>query len=234
MRATDVGLERLANPRVVFIDVGGPLFDDENYAAAVTTAIDELRAADGLPPIDRAEFRELYDDFRNGAHPSLRAVLAERFLGTAERKAELHGRTREHWGHPPGTLHDDALPFLAAAAARAKVGVLANQEAGVIDALRRDGAGGFISIWGVSAVIGFEKPSRELFEWCLAEAGADAADAVHIGNRFDNDVAPARALGMGAVWVLRGEAPDQAPPEQAAVADLVVPGLAGLERVLFP
>lgn len=229
-----MGVERLANPRVVFIDVGGPLFDDGNYAVAVTTALDELRADEGLAPIDRAEFRALYDDFRNGAHPSLRAVLAERFLGSAGRKAELHARTREHWVHPEGTLHDDALPFLAAVAGRAQVGVLANQEAGVIDALRRDGAGAFISIWGVSAVVGYEKPSRELFEWCLAEAGADAADAVHIGNRFDNDVVPAHALGLGTVWVLRGEAPDEASPAQAAVADLVVPGLAGLERVLFP
>lgn len=229
-----MGLERIVRPEVVFIDVGGPLYTDENFFAAAMTALDEVRAEDGLTPVDRDDARALYDAFRNGEETSLRGALAARYLGSAGRRDELHARTREHWLHPPGTLHEDALPFLAAVAEHAQVGVLANQEAGVIDALRRDGAGEFISIWGVSAVVGYEKPSRELFDWCLAEAGTDAAHAVHIGNRFDNDVAPAHALGLGTVWVLRGEAPDVAPVEHAAIADLVVPDLAGLAGLMFP
>ncbi|WP_438354321.1 HAD family hydrolase [Microbacterium sp. CJ88] len=229
-----MGIERLAHPKVVFLDVGGPLYDDDNFVVAVTSALDELRAAEGRGAVDRGELRALYDGFRNGDGTSLRTALAERFLGSASRRGELHERTRAHWVHPAGTLYPDALPFLAAVAAHAPIGVLANQEAGVIDALRRDGAGELISIWGVSAVVGYEKPSRELFEWCLDRAGAEPGEAVHIGNRFDNDVLPAHELGLGTVWVLRGEAPDVALPEQAAVADLVVPGLAGVDRVLFP
>lgn len=229
-----MGLERLRRPKAVFIDVGGPLYTDENFLAAAVTALDELRAEGGDGPVDRAAARALYDAFRNGRESSLRGALAERFLGSASRRGELHERTRAHWHHPAGTLYPDALPFLAAVSRHATVGVLANQEAGVIDALRRDGAGEFVSVWGVSAIVGHEKPSPELFAWCLDEAGARADEAVHIGNRFDNDVAPAHALGLGTVWVLRGEAPDEAPPAQAAVADLVVPDLSGLADVLFP
>ena len=183
-----------------------------------------------MPP----QVRVVYDAVRNGDEPSLRTALAREFLGGSARRADLHARTRRHWTHPPGTLYADALPFLRAVAPRATIGVLANQEAGVIDALRRDGAGEFISVWGVSAVVGHEKPSAELFAWCLAEAGVDAVDAIHIGNRYDNDVKPAHDLGLGTVWVVRGEAPDAPSPEEAAVADLVVPDLVGLADVLFP
>lgn len=48
----------------VFCDVGGPIYDDENFVTAVLTALDELRAADGLSPVDRQEFRLLCDRSR--------------------------------------------------------------------------------------------------------------------------------------------------------------------------
>ncbi len=107
-------------------------------------------------------------------------------------------------------MYSDVLPFfraLRASRAGRHHGVLANQEAGVIDALRRDGLGDLIDVWGISAVAGYQKPSPELFTWCLDRAGVTATEAVHIGNRLDTDVRPAKALGMHAVWVLRGEAP---------------------------
>ena len=40
-----------------------------------------------------------------------------------------------------------------------------------------------------------------------------------VGDRLDYDVRPAKAAGMRAVWVLRGEAPDDPTPEQLAEAD---------------
>jgi putative hydrolase of the HAD superfamily len=51
---------------------------------------------------------------------------------------------------------------------------------------------------------------------------------VHIGNRLDTDVRPAKALGLRTVWVLRGEAPDHPTPEQLAEPDIAVPTLDGL------
>ncbi len=112
-------------------------------------------------------------------------------------------------------------------------GILANQEATVVDALTRDGLAPYIDIWGVSAVVGHEKPSPEFFGWALAAAGVSAEHAVHIGNRLDTDVRPAKALGLGTVWVTRGEAPEDPTPAQLAEADLSVPDLTGLASILL-
>ena len=49
-----MGLARLRSPRAVFIDVGGPLYDDDNFLRAATIAVDELRAESGLAPVDAA------------------------------------------------------------------------------------------------------------------------------------------------------------------------------------
>ena len=217
----------------VFCDVGGPLYDDENFVSAVLTALDELRAADGLSPVDRQEFRQLYDGIRQTQGMSLRGELAETFLGDRSRRRELQERTKAYWVHPAGTLYADVLPFLRSLAGRVRFGILANQEEGVIRALERDGVAPFVDVWGVSAVVGHEKPSAALFDWCLDQAGIPAAQAVHIGNRLDNDVRPAHALGLATVWLLRGEAPDHPTDDQLAEADITVGTLDGLAPRLF-
>jgi putative hydrolase of the HAD superfamily len=218
--------------RAVFLDVGGPVYDDENFARAVLAALDEIRADQGRGPVDRADFRRLYDRVRDAQGGSLRGALAEELLGDRGLRGELHERTRRHWVHPEGTMYDDVRPFLEAVHGRLRVAIVANQERAVEDALRRDGLGDLVDVWGISAVVGLEKPSPEFFGWALDACGVAAAETVHVGNRLDTDVRPAKALGLATVWVLRGEAPDHPTPEQLAEPDLAVPDLTGLAERL--
>lgn len=229
---TDVA--RLAHPRAVFLDIGGPIYDDENFFRAVRRGLDELRAERGLEPADADGVRRVYDEMRALQSGSIRRRLAAEYLGDESLARELGPRTKKHWNHPPGTLMKDVPAFLEAIHGRTVTAVVANQEADVVDSLVRDGIAPLIDVWGVSALVGYEKPSRELFEWALDKAGVRPDEAVHIGNRLDTDVRPARALGIGTVWIVRGEAPDDPTPEQLAEPDLAVRSLAGLESVLFP
>ena len=59
-----------------------------------------------------------------------------------------------------------------------------------------------------SAEVGVAKPGPAIFEHALELAGARAADAVHVGDSLENDVAGARAAGIRPVLVARdGSAP---------------------------
>lgn len=219
--------------QAVFFDIGGPIYDDENFATAVLAALDDLLAEQGRPPADRARFRDVYDGVRAAQAGSLRRALAAEFLGDERRRDDLHARTRRYWRHGPGSLHPDVLPCLRALHGRVRIGVLANQEADVIDALRRDGVAPLIQVWAVSALVGHEKPDPALFEWAVKEAGTSPANAVHVGNRLDTDVRPARALGLGTVWVLRGEAPPEPTAEQLAEPDVAIADLRTLPRLIL-
>jgi putative hydrolase of the HAD superfamily len=88
-------------------------------------------------------------------------------------------------------------------------------------------------VWGISAVVGHEKPSREFFEWAIRECGTAPERTVHIGNRLDTDVRPAKAMGIGTIWVLRGEAPPRPTAEQLAEPDLAVPDLSTVADVIL-
>lgn len=218
----------------VFCDVGGPIYPDDSFTAAALKALDEIREEQGRQAVDRLEFFRLHDEMRTAQSGGFRRTLARELLGDEGLRGELHERTRRWWTHREGTAYADALAMFRALHGHVVTGVLANQEASTVDALRRDGFGDVVDVWGVSALVGHEKPSRELFDWALQQAGTTAAHAVHIGNRLDTDVRPARALGLATIWVTRGEAPEHPTPEQVAEADVTVADLSGVADLLLP
>ena len=217
----------------VLCDVGGPIYTDDNFLWAARRALDEVRAVHGMGPADPGEVLRVYDSVRQAQRGSIRTALARELLGEESLRGELAEPLARYWTHPPGTAYADALELFEALHGRVRVAIVANQERATVEALRRDGFGDHIDVWGISAVVGHEKPSPELFAWALRSCDTTADHAVHIGNRLDTDVRPAKALGLGTIFVTRGEAPPRPTAEQLAEADLAVPDLAGLADVIL-
>jgi FMN phosphatase YigB (HAD superfamily) len=55
-----------------------------------------------------------------------------------------------------------------------------------------------------SARWGVEKPSPQFFAKVAEAAGAEPGEIAYVGDRLDNDVLPAAACGMAAVFLRRG------------------------------
>ena len=217
------------SPRLemVFFDIGGVLYDDTIYARAMHTA---LRALGGR--FTDEEFDEVYRGARAAQAGSFRGLLARRFLGPDPDMAALEAEASKHWAYPPEALHADVRPCLDTLAGRYRLGIIANQPSAVKDAMRRDGLDAYFEVWGVSDDVGLEKPDPGLFVHVLQEAGVEPSRSAMVGDRLDYDVRPAKAAGMRAVWVLRGEAPDDPSPGQLAEADAGVGGLDELPAAL--
>jgi HAD superfamily hydrolase (TIGR01662 family) len=134
-------------------------------------------------------------------------------------------------GHAPFDAEDlypdvrDALAGLRAAGFR--LGVAGNQPVESEHALRAlDLPLDFIAS---SAGWGVRKPAPAFFARVAESAGVEAARIAYVGDRLDNDVLPARAAGMVAVFLKRGPwAAIHALTPQAAQAHLQVDGLAEL------
>ena len=56
---------------------------------------------------------------------------------------------------------------------------------------------------------GLLKPDPEAFRRALASCGADPGSSVMVGDTYENDIAPALALGMRAIWVLHRPAKEK-------------------------
>lgn len=55
----------------------------------------------------------------------------------------------------------------------------------------------------ISHEVGLRKPRREIFEAALDALATGPAEAIHVGDNLDADVAGAAALGIRTIWVTR-------------------------------
>jgi putative hydrolase of the HAD superfamily len=212
---------------MVFFDIGGVMYDDSIYARSWKTALRESGAE-----FTDEEFDLEYAAARAAQSESFRRRLMVRFLGSDEDIVEVEARAARYWDYPPTALYPDVVPCLRALEGRFRLGVVANQPSSVRQAMERDRLAGFFEVWGVSDDLGLQKPDPALFAHVLATADVVPGRAAMLGDRLDYDVRPAKAAGMRAVWVLRGEAPDDPTPAQLAEADAAVRDLTEVSDVL--
>lgn len=87
---------------------------------------------------------------------------------------------------------------------RYKLGIIANQSVGSEQRLKDWGIAKYFDLIIASAEEGVEKPNPEIFKVALDRANCLPENAVMVGDRLDNDIIPAKELGMKTVWVKQG------------------------------
>ena len=100
-------------------------------------------------------------------------------------------------------LYADAAPCLTTLRnAGIFVGIAGNQSRDLLDSMLALGLDA--DMITTSEHLGSDKPSTRFFEALLAHTGFQPKDAAYVGDRIDNDVLPARAVGMAGVFLVRG------------------------------
>ncbi len=115
--------------------------------------------------------------------------------------AKLLGVSLPVWQKELETLYPDAFQCLDFLSGKYKIGVIANQSFGTEQRLEKYGLLKHIDLVVASAEEGVSKPDKRIFETALKRSGCKACDSVMIGDRIDNDIAPANLLGMHTVWI---------------------------------
>jgi len=148
---------------------------------------------------------------RGGEHHGVFALV-----GVSDWRAHLPAVRLAYGGFTAADLYPDALPALAALRERGfRVAIIANQPAERTVELRALGV--TAEVIAMSDEMGVAKPAASFFARALELMGDPAPrEVAYVGDRPDNDVRPAAAIGMRAVWIRRGPwgvIQDPAPPE---------------------
>lgn len=214
--------------KLVTFDVGGVIYQDDVFARAVRLGLSDLGA-----DVSDEDFNRIYDEVRQNQAGSIRSKLAVEFLGGPEHKQALVEATDKHWVFASSDLHEDALETLRKTKSLGLlVALVANQPASIMEPLQAHGVLDLVDFAGISGVVGFEKPDPRIFEIATKSLSIEPSEVLHVGNRLDTDVRPAKGLGMKTAWVLRGEAPPQPTPSQLSEADFVLNSLTELPPYL--
>ena len=208
--------------RAVVFDVGETLVDETRAWGAWADHLGIPRltffaALGGV--IERGgDHREVFELFRPGLDLRAEAVR----MGVADRSDLVS----------LDDLYPDAIGCLRGLAARGyRLAIAANQPAPAEGVLREMAVP--FEFVGTSGAWGVAKPDPRFFERIVSTLAVPAGEIAYIGDRVDNDVRPANAAGLVAVFLRRGPwAWSQArlgdPPEAA----LVVEDLASLGEAI--
>ena len=112
-----------------------------------------------------------------------------------------------------------------------KIGIIANQLLGTAERLEEWGLLKYINVVAASAELGVAKPDRAIFDKALEMAECAAQEAVMIGDRLDNDISPAKKLGMKTIWVRQGFAIYQNLQLAECQPDYIVDNLSELKQI---
>lgn len=199
----------------VLFDVGYCLLDEApRLAPALAWASAWLDARGVRAPPARLE--ALYLQACLAPRQGIGGLLVQTVLAAGADGATARACRRElPWDAvpmPPSPGAADALAVLRAAGLR--VGVLANQPASARADLERTGLAPFLDDVWLSEVVGLEKPDPRFFRLALDRWGLAAPCVAYVGDRPDNDVAPARGVGLHTVRVRIG--PHARQPERGA------------------
>jgi FMN phosphatase YigB (HAD superfamily) len=158
--------------------------------------------------------REVFDLFR----PGIDVEAEARRMGIAGQSDLVS----------PDDLYPDALACLHDLAADGyRLGIAGNQPVPAANVLRQVGVA--FNLVATSEGWGVHKPDPAFFARIARELDLPPAEIAYVGDRVDNDVTPAHAAGMIAIFVRRGPwAWINAPREDPPGADLVVDSLAEL------
>jgi HAD superfamily hydrolase (TIGR01549 family) len=179
--------------RAVWFDVGETLIDESReygtWADWLGVPRHTFSAMFGAVIARGGDYREVFQHFRPGFD-----------LGK-ERQARLDAGIGEFLnGHD---LYPDARPCLAALrSAGYYVGVAGNQTARAGRFLRELNLP--CDVLATSDEWGAVKPDVAFFDKLVEVSGHERREIAYVGDRLDNDIAPAAQAGLVTVWIRRG------------------------------
>ena len=135
------------------------------------------------------------------------------------------------WDSALEKLYTDAEECLAELSKRYKIGVIANQSLGTEHRLDAYGLMKYISLVVASAEEGVAKPDPKIFQTAFERSGCSPQECFMIGDRVDNDIMPAKTLGMGTVLVRQGFAAMQNINDITVQPDYIVSSLTEMMHI---
>ena len=220
--------------RAILFDVGGPLDMEFAWEIAVDGAIASACGLEGIR-VDQAMIDEASEAAVAAFAPDAYAHMIEALCGGDLRTVE---RVRQRVRAMTGNLDvfqlrpdiDALLRRLGACGL--KLGIVANQPQAARERLARAGVGDLFEYQGLSGLTGFSKPDPRAFQAAAEALGVVSAECIMVGDRIDNDIAPAKTLGMAAILLRSGRHRRQRPRSSAEEPDVVVTDVLELEAAI--
>ena len=214
--------------RWLFFDVGETLLDESDSMFDWCGQV-----ADELTRRGHAVMASDVYAARQQAHIEYHTDLLKRILeilGVPDETSVYKVAKYQHALEKPAPGANDAIAQLSKCF---QLGVIANQSAGTAQRLCNHGWTGVFEVCISSTEENLRKPDPAIFRLALERAACPPQQAVMIGDRIDNDIRPAKSIGMGTIRLRQGLAIVQEPRTPDDQPDFTIDSLAALPPLLL-
>ncbi|HFU4495025.1 HAD family hydrolase [Streptococcus parasuis] len=177
----------------IFFDLGSTLLDEEAaYGYYIDKCVKKLESLD--IEVSSDSYKKKMVEY---AHKSLDPIRAtwQSFASTEPRPL---------WTNEGLSLYPETIDALEKLSQNYQLGIIANQSATVRALLEEWGVESYFQLIILSEEVGLSKPDSTIFKLALQKANTTAIRIIYVGDRYDNDIVPAKSLGMRAVRILTG------------------------------
>jgi HAD superfamily hydrolase (TIGR01509 family) len=205
----------------ILFDVGYCLMDESRRLAhALAWLAAGLKRADH--PRSESELHAAYRAACRRPDPGERSLLVQMLQGLRVPAAvTMTLRGAVPWDGVPLDPYPETLAILRELrTAEFRLGILANQPASAQADLDRAGITALCDGVWLSAAVGLAKPDPAFFRLALEAWGLAPDRVAYVGDRPDNDVGPAKRLGLTTVRLRRGPHAEQAAADDSEKADI--------------
>ena len=149
-----------------------------------------------------------------------------------DESAILDIQNRVKWNKALLTLYCGIVDVLTVLKKHHHLGIIANQSPGSEQRLQRYGIRHLFDHVFASAELGLAKPDPRIYALAMEKAKCIPGDAWMIGDRLDNDIAPANRLGWNTIRVVKGYNALQEPRSIEEEPDFTVTDLAEIVPIV--
>src|SRR5579872_4632382 len=187
--------------RAVLFDVGGPIDTEAKRERLIDAHIRAAIEHEGITFTDQ-EYGVVNDWAVTSFAPDAYAAIIWRLTGDDPDLApKVYQAFRERASEYQVIELRSGIPELLAALHQrgVRLGLAANQPQATLSLLDNLGIGLFFDHKEVSGIHGLQKPDTRLFLRACDDLNVDPSECIMVGDRIDNDIVPARMLGMRTV-----------------------------------
>lgn len=145
--------------------------------------------------------------------------------------ADYYGCGIPKWPKELEQLYPDAEGILKLLSQKYKLGIIANQSEGTQERINNWNIGKYFDVVAASAEEGCAKPDLKIFNIALKKANCNPKNAAMIGDRIDNDIVPAKKLGMKTMWVKQGFAEYQTIHSNDEKPDYIIESIGEIVKI---
>jgi HAD superfamily hydrolase (TIGR01549 family) len=188
--------------RWIFIDIGGPILDDGPLFRYLAEALRDILHEQGRPVTEESFQKAMRLGWRQGAPSTLDFIVRhftlseEEFRRTKEAYWQVYRDLSDEQYRSLQILRPGVPQALRELSSRFELATLSNNIVRVQGLLEDYGIAGFFNASGISEEVGYSKPDLRLFQHVLRQADCRPEEAMMVGDRLDNDILPARNLGL--------------------------------------